>query len=281
MSGIAMAAMRKTFIGPHMRRLRQERGETQGQMARRLGVSAAYVNLLENNQRSVSVAVLLRLFQAYGVDWQDIAEDDSGARLADLRARWPIRCSMARGPTCTSCAPRISHAPTLLSAFLRLHGAYQATADQLLALAEQGAGDDRLLTASPEGAVHHFFRRHRNHFPSLELAAEGFWPDRRPATDDLYAALKDRLRSAHGIKVRVVPVADLPLTLRQYDSAAGEVLLSEAMDHPNRVFQLVHVLGLIERSAELDALLAGLEGKSPQARPAAGSNWPTTSPLRC
>jgi len=54
--------MQKTFIGPHLRRLRLERGETQGQMARLLGISLSYVNLLENNERSVSVQVLLRLF---------------------------------------------------------------------------------------------------------------------------------------------------------------------------------------------------------------------------
>jgi XRE family transcriptional regulator, fatty acid utilization regulator len=78
--------MRKTFLGPQLRRLRQERQETQGQMARRLGISTGYVNLLENNQRSVSVAILLKLFENYGVDWRDIAEDDGTARLSDLRA---------------------------------------------------------------------------------------------------------------------------------------------------------------------------------------------------
>ncbi len=45
--------MQKTFIGPHLRRLRQERGETQGAMARALGISTSYVNLLETtNARS-------------------------------------------------------------------------------------------------------------------------------------------------------------------------------------------------------------------------------------
>ncbi len=78
--------MQKTFIGPHLRRLRLERGETQGAMAKALGISPSYVNLLENNERSVSVSVLLRLFEAYGVDWRDIAEEDGTSQLADLRA---------------------------------------------------------------------------------------------------------------------------------------------------------------------------------------------------
>ena len=45
--------MRKTFVGPRLRKLRRERKQTQAEMARTLGVSAAYVNLLENNQRSL------------------------------------------------------------------------------------------------------------------------------------------------------------------------------------------------------------------------------------
>ncbi len=53
--------MQKTFIGPH---LRLERGETQGAMAKVLGISPSYVNRLENNERSVSVQVLLRVFEA-------------------------------------------------------------------------------------------------------------------------------------------------------------------------------------------------------------------------
>ena len=78
--------MQKTFIGPHLRRLRLDRKETQAAMGKVLGISPSYVNLLENNERSVSVAVLLRVFEAYGVDWRDIAEEDGTTQLADLRA---------------------------------------------------------------------------------------------------------------------------------------------------------------------------------------------------
>jgi len=51
----------KAFIGPQLRRLRAECGETRAQMGRSLGISTSCVNLLEKNERSVSVRVLLRL----------------------------------------------------------------------------------------------------------------------------------------------------------------------------------------------------------------------------
>ncbi|MFN4130315.1 MAG: short-chain fatty acyl-CoA regulator family protein [Paracoccaceae bacterium] len=243
--------MQKTFIGPHLRRLRLERGETQGAMARALGISPSYVNLLENNERSVSVQVLLKLFETYGVDWREIAEEDGSGQLADLRAALQDPLFAGARPDLTQMRAALVHAPDLAGAFLRLHRSWQAATDQLLSLNE---GDARAINATPEAAVHNVFRRQRNHFRDLEEAAEAFWkaPVER---DEVYVALKQRLREGLGISVRLVRVEDLPGTLRQYDEARREILLSEAMDHTNRTFQLVHMCGLLEQRALLDGLI--------------------------
>ncbi len=246
--------MQKTFIGPHLRRLRLERGETQSAMARALGISSAYVNLLENNQRSVSVAVMLRLFDAYGVDWRDIADDAGATQLADLRGSVQDPIFGAERPDLQDLRAAVVHSPGLASAFLRLHRAYVAATDQLLSLAE-GAGS--VLATSPEAVVHNYFRRNRNHFNELEQAAEGFWGPNGVERDEVYARLKQRLQSQLGIKVRLVRVADLPGALRQYDEARREIMLSEALDHTNRTFQLVHMIGLLEQRGLLDDLIAG------------------------
>jgi predicted transcriptional regulator len=246
-----------------------ERGETQGAMARALGISPAYVNLLENNQRSVSVQVLLRLFEVYGVDWRDIAEDESSTMLADLRGA--IQDPMFDGdrPDLSQLRAALVHAPSLASAFLRLHRSYQTATEQLLAISE-GAGADgpEIILSRPEAAVHGFFRRNRNHFRELEEAAEAFWRGEAPETDEIYSYLKLRLKQALGISVRVVPVAELPNTLRRYDERAGEILLSQALDHPNRVFQLVHMHGLLSLGRTLDGLLkrSGIVGAREQGR---------------
>jgi len=248
--------MQKTFIGPHLRRLRLERGETQAQMGKALGISTSYVNLLEKNERSVSAAVMLRLFETYGVDWREIAEDEDTTVLADLRASVQDPLFDARRPDITQLRAAQVHSPELVSCFLHLHRAYLATTDRLLSVTE-GSGEDgrALLASSPEAVVHNFFRRKRNYFAELEASAEAFWEGRHVPQDEVYSALKARLRERLGLAVRVVPVADLRCTLREYDETQQEVLLSEALDYPNRVFQLVHVAGLIEQRETLDALL--------------------------
>jgi XRE family transcriptional regulator, fatty acid utilization regulator len=243
--------MRKTFIGPHLRRLRLERTETQATMARALGISPAYVNLLENNQRSVSVSVLLRLFESYGVDWHDIAEDDASTQLADLRAVMQDPLFADTKPDLTQLRASLVHAPGLAAAFLKLHRAYQGATDQLLSL----TATEPEIATSPEALVHNFFRRNRNYFKELEDAADTFW-DYPPERDEVYSALKTRLRAHSGVTVKLMTVANLPGTLRQYDEYRREILLSEALDHINRIFQLTHMAGLLEQRSLFDTLIA-------------------------
>jgi transcriptional regulator with XRE-family HTH domain len=222
----------KTFIGPRLRRLRLERGETQAQMAAALGVSASYVNLLENNQRSVSVQVLLKLMETYGVDWRDIADDEGSTMLADLRAAVQDPLLEGTRPDLAQLRAALVHAPTLAAAFLKLHQGYQSAAEQLLATSEAHEGSVPSVQGRPEAVVHNFFRRHRNHFRELEEAADAFWNGMPPETDDTYGALKQRLQAELGISVRVVPVEVLPNTLRFYDQRRAEIVLSQASTTP-------------------------------------------------
>jgi len=56
----ATTASRKIFAGPRLKRLRRERRLTQAGMAAKLDVSPSYLNLMERNQRPITVRVLIR-----------------------------------------------------------------------------------------------------------------------------------------------------------------------------------------------------------------------------
>src|ERR1041385_4160205 len=74
-------ASRKALLGNKIRRLRQDRDLTQQAMAERLGISASYLNLIEHDERPVTVALLLKLGQTFNVDLQELS-DDAERRLA-------------------------------------------------------------------------------------------------------------------------------------------------------------------------------------------------------
>ena len=258
--------MAKTFIGPRLRRLRLEKEQTQAQMGKALGISTSYVNLLEKNERSVSVPVLLKLFEIYGVDWRDIAEDEDASTFADLRGALADPLFDGLNADLGQLRAALTHSPDLAAAFLRLHRAYGSAVDQLMSVAESSTGEPAGFGGSSETVVHNFFRKNRNYFQELEEAADTFWGDTHVPPDDVYHALKSLLRDRLGIRVRLVPVAEMPGTLREYDSTGRELRLSEALDHPNRVFQLVHVAALVEQTGVLESVLQRSETTDPAHR---------------
>lgn len=247
--------MGKTLIGPRLRQLRRDRGQTQADMARALGVSTAYVNLLESNQRSLSVTMLLALTEAYGVDWRDLMTDDSAARLADLRTLFRDPLLADHSPDLQQLRAALDHAPAVVEGLVRLHRSYRTLLERVMNRAATGAVGD-LIATSPEARLHDFFRNHNNHFPRLETAAEISREDMALSNDTAYDMLRARLRSAHGLSTAIATVEDMPDSLRVYDAPGHRILLSEALDHQNRVFQLAHMLGLIEAAAEIDALIS-------------------------
>jgi len=243
-------------VGPRLRQLRRERKETQAQMAKALGVSPTYVNLLENNQRSLSVQVLMAVSDAYQVDWRDLVKDESSSQLADLRIALQDPVFADSAPDLTELRAAIDHAPGLVETFLNLYSKHRVTLDRLL---RTGPGRDpsNLLSSSPETIIHDFFRDHQNHFPTLETAAEKLRASDPCDADDVYGMLKTRLAEQHDIKVRIDSIERMKGALRVHNRDTGEMLLSEALDHQNRVFQLAHVLCLVEFEALLDQTMEG------------------------
>lgn len=237
--------MRKTFVGPRLRKLRREHKQTQAQMAKALGVSSAYVNLLENNQRSLTVQVLMALSDAYQVDWRDLIKDESSTRLADLRSTLQDPVFGDTPPDLQELRAAIDHAPQLVDHFLQLYRSHRTALNKIMKQGGDRAPDD-LLASSPEAIIHDFFRKNKNHFPALETAAEAFRAEEPWEPADAYAAFKERLRRRHGVTVRTRSIEEMGDALRVHDRGASEVHLSEALDHRNRVFQLAHMICLIE-----------------------------------
>ncbi len=247
--------MAKTFIGPQLRQLRRERRQTQAQMAAVLGISPGYVNLLENNQRSLSVRLLMTLAEAYQVDWRNLVRDEASNLLAELRNIVGDPMFAGGAPDLQELRAAIDHAPRLVELFLRLYGIHRTTLERIMRRGN-GAAPERLLASSAEAVIHDFFRTHSNYFHALETAAEQLRAAEPCDTDDIYAVLKARLSRIHGITVQRRPAEEMTQALRVYDRDNRIVHLSEALDHCNQVFQLAHVLCLVELQDLLDELTA-------------------------
>lgn len=76
--------LHETWLGTRIRRLRKRNQDTQARLAKRLGISASYLNLIENDRRPLTPALLGRLLAAYGLDEQNFLADSPPRLRADL-----------------------------------------------------------------------------------------------------------------------------------------------------------------------------------------------------
>ena len=170
-------------------------------------------------------------------------------------------------PDLTELRAAVDHAPRLTARFVHLYQAHRSVVDQVKRLAGSDSVPDlRLVT--PETLIHDFFRDHGNHFDALEQAAKALGQRIGGPRDDMYGLLKRHLANVHDIRTDLRRIDDMPETLRAFDHAERRVSLSEALDHTNRVFQLAHVIGLVEASGIVARLTeeSGIDSGSGHAR---------------
>lgn len=258
---------RKTLVGPRLRQLRRDHKQTQAEMAKALGVSTAYVNLLENNQRSLSVAMLMTLSETYDVDWRDLASDESSLLLSDLRNAVQDPLFGEHLPDLQELRAAVDHSPALVANFLQLYRSHRSALQKMMRLGKEGM-PEAFFSSAPEAIIHDFFRDHSNYFDVLEKRAEQLRAAEPCDADDVYMVLKKRLQKMHGIELRTAPVEEMSSALRIYDKETSTLHLSEALDHQNRVFQIAHVLCLVEMPDVLTKLTknSGIRTESGIAR---------------
>lgn len=250
---------RKLFVGPRFRRIRQQLGLSQTQIAEGLGLSPSYINLIERNQRPVTAQILLRLAENYDLDLRDLATSDEDRFFAELNEIFSdplfrqIDLPKQELRDLAELCPGVTHA------LQRVYAAYtEARRGETLVAAQfadrdEGAGHK--YEANPIERVRDLIEANRNYFPELENAAEALRDELNVGSQDLFAALTDRLRERHSTTVRIMPVDVMRETLRRWDRHRRQVLISELIDDSGRTFQLAIQVGLAEGGSLFDSVI--------------------------
>lgn len=266
----AQAASDGGRFGAKVRALRRRENLSQVQLAERLGVSASYLNLIENNRRPLPAPMLIKLAQLFGVDLATFASDEDARLDADLLEAFSDGLFEPHGLTGADVREFVSHSPATARAVLSLYRAYERTRDSSETLAARlfdgEQHEDFERSSAPSEEVNDLLQAHMNYFPELEEAAEKLWKDARLHHDELYRNLAGYLSESHGITVKLARWDTDGATLRRYDPDRKALTLSELLPTRARTFQLAHQIGLITQNAALDKLAAHSRLTSNEAR---------------
>ncbi len=260
--------MKKTFMGVRLRKLRAERGLSQIAMAQTLGLSPSYLNQLEQNQRPLTVAVLLKVSKALGVDVQQFSEDEEARLVAGMQE------ALADNPGGEVVAlPELreiaSQMPAVGRALLALHRRNMDAAQRLEALALQlGDGRADLAPSRPMAfeRVRDFFFSNQNHFDEVDRAAEALAAQALADGGPLNDWLTRQLAEQHSVHV-IRNHDDIDVSQRSYDPASKVLRLSASLESGQLAFQMATQLAFLAHSPLLDKLVDTPEFREePQAR---------------
>jgi predicted transcriptional regulator/transcriptional regulator with XRE-family HTH domain len=245
-------------IGRTVRRLRQEQNLTQQALAVRLGISASYLNLIEHEQRAVTASLLIKLGEALRVDLAALSGNAERQLEAGLREAFADPLLGAEPVPDVDLSSLAASSPAAARAVLALYRAWRVTREDASGIALPSGR--RLLLPTEE--ARDAFHERGNHFPALEEASEAIGAALAAPPADLGHAIAERLRSAHGLTLRVGP---LDGAQSRHDPAARMIWLSEALPAESRAFHLAFQLAFLEARETVESIIESIAPSSTEA----------------
>jgi predicted transcriptional regulator/DNA-binding XRE family transcriptional regulator len=235
----------KTFAGARLRRLREERRISQIDLARQLNISPSYLNQIEHDTRPLTVAVLIRLTEVFGVDSTYFAPHDASRMVHDLRAALPARASLA---DLTELATKL---PEVAEAVIDLYRRYQQTSEQLAEL----VGRDGVALQSPHDQVTDFFYRRQNYVPELDEPAEALAARIGVRPTNTLPALQQHLTERLGVRIQLDDASAMGGELHRYRPGEKTLHLSTSLRPGQQAIRIAAQIGLLEFADVIDEII--------------------------
>ncbi|MGW0045388.1 acetate metabolism transcriptional regulator RamB [Rhodococcus sp. NPDC003348] len=238
--------MAKTFVGARLRQLRTERGMSQAALAKTLEISASYLNQIEHDVRPLTVPVLLRITEMFGVDTTFFSSQDDTRLIAELR-EVALDQEMGIDADPQELAEMVSAHPSLARAVVNMHRRYRNTTAQLAAATEDrysdGSGSGSITM--PHEEVRDYFYQRQNYLHELDTAAEDLTARMRFHRGDVAGEIAKRLQVTHD--VQIVQRIDLGEgVLHRFDSEARVLEISPHLSGGQKVFKFAAELAYLE-----------------------------------
>jgi predicted transcriptional regulator/transcriptional regulator with XRE-family HTH domain len=262
--------MDKTYAGRRLRRLREDRGLSQAALARRLSVSPSYLNQIEHDSRPLTVPVLLRLCEEFGVDAGFFAAHDVTRLIAEIR-EVVADGALASPEAAGEAAELAEKLPHTARALVTLHRRYRQALEQLALLTDGRASDapaPQIAMMPHEEARDYFYRRH-NYIAELDDAAEQVAAEIGARPGQMLAALDARL-AQHGIQVVGLDAGSPssptnPGEQHRYDATTKRLYLAGHLRPGQQAFRMAVQLAFAEYADLITELAADDELSSPPA----------------
>ncbi|MEP5624791.1 MAG: helix-turn-helix transcriptional regulator, partial [Hyphomicrobiales bacterium] len=139
---------KKLYSGHTLRQIRSDIGLSQVQFAKKLGLSTAYVNQIENNNRPVTASVLLGINRIFGVDLAAFEDNDLDRMTQDLQEIFADTQFHSTSVNRQELNELVTRAPQVAKAIMDMYGTMRAYHEK-----DAGADDTIQMNGPEDGST--------------------------------------------------------------------------------------------------------------------------------
>ena len=251
-----MRTVAKMFSGARLRRLREERGLTQVALARALDLSNSYVNQLENDQRPITVPVLLTLTERFDLPTHYFSSDSDARLVADLSDVF-TSAGADDAVTPAQIEELVARMPEVGRNLVAVHRRLRDATEELEAFRSYATTETSLPPERPMPfeEVRDFFYDRNNYIGDLDIAAERMFTENEMSVGGLDVQLAALMHDRFGVRV-VVDAGLAAHAKRSYDPDTKVLRIAQWLLPGQRAFQIATQLALVSQPELLSAILA-------------------------
>lgn len=260
-------------VGLKLRGLRLSRSIKQIDAAKEMGVSPAYLNLIEKGKRVMPFPLLWKALRFYQQDPEQFMSSLGEGRVDEALAKLLDEPLVKTLDIDRESLQHLSAEPKLAGTVAALFNLYKNTRTQLENVMTQLSVEEKSRANAPGNApspgvrfdyspfdeVTDFLEAHKNWFPELEDQAEAlrrdFGLDRQVTSGQLVRLLESRF----GFRVQVASPEEGSSVVRRIDEADKVITLSPTLTEQPLKFQLAASIGLLvmDRERLLERIVGG------------------------
>lgn len=242
-------------VGHRLRALRLSKHIKQADAARDLGVSPAYLNLIEKGKRVTPFPLLWNALRYFQVDPEAFMAELGEGRVDQALARLLDEPLLKTLNLDQDSLQSLSAEPKLAGTVAALFNLYKNTRSQLENVMSQLSSEERAramaasgearLDYSPFDEVSDFLQAHQNYFPELEEEAESLRRDHGNDRILSSGTLIKMLEARFGISTRFVEAKAGSSVVRRLDLEQKILEVSPSLTEQPLKFQIAATLGLL------------------------------------
>ena len=260
-------------FGPRLKKQRINRGFSQAELSKTIGISPSYLNLIESGKRKISLSLLIKAAEKLDLSIKDFSTESNKRLLSDVMDVLSNEIFDDLKITNHDTSDFIGSNPNIAKALLTINDSLKSFKEDMqnrLETMDVNANQLEKPTRLPVEIVSDILQENKNYFHDLEVSSENL---RKKIGLEIGpnigsgSKLSLYLKEKHGIEVKIVTINEDEKIVKRFDEESKIFYLSEMLTYTSRNFHLASQAAYLEANDVINKVIKDNNVESAEVEP--------------